>query len=198
MTVYGPLPSVAVVDEAVVDTLRKWMPSVLADVAAQAGRPTPAMVREIIVSAGPQAFPAVSPPFILVISPGLAADPVRGGDGRVSGTYAIGVMAVVSGRDERETRALAGVYTAAVRGVLMQNRRLGGAVRAVEWVTERYDERYDPQDKRVWQSGLVNVRVTVDCVVDINAGLPEPVFGARPEDPVVVAHEETIEVQGVA
>lgn len=121
-------------------------------------------------------------PACLVIVPGLAEQPEKHGS-KWKARWAVGIGCVVSAKTREDTLDLCGIYTAAVRALLLQNASLGGVSDGIDWVGERYDE-LPTEDSRTIAAGQSLFVVDVLGVVDSLGG---------PTDPITIqSHLETV------
>lgn len=180
------------VEDAVVDVLKRWLPTYLAEVERQSGlatafypRPRSWEVRNEM-----EKWPEEQLPSIIVISTGLAGTPLKEGGGQFRVPWAIGVAAVVSAKDALSTRRMAYRYAAAIRALLIHrqslDQALGGAVRGVNWLDGRNNEMPVEAGRTIWASRQV-FSVDVGGVLTANAG---PVTPADPQPDPNVSYEE--------
>lgn len=182
MSIFGPIFTAGRVEMAAMSTLREWMATYLAEMERQTGRPAGSLpqVRSWTTVNEFGRWPEESLPSVLLISAGLSAVPEKDGQGRYRATWGLAVAVVVSARDQASTRELAMVYSAAIRGCLMQRRSLGGVAAATEWIEERYDEI--PAAHRTLAAGISGFEVQIDDVVTTHGGPASP---APPPDPQI-------------
>lgn len=100
-------------------------------------------------------------PCILLVCPGTVGDLDRGGDGMYSGTWMLGVIAVVQTTDENLGRELAGILCAAACAVIEHNlSSVDDRVGAVNLVaTNRNDNDVDDARARNTAARELHVRV---------------------------------------
>lgn len=122
---FGPLIDGDVVERAVIEHLQRWLPDYLAEIERRKGYlsagelPVPNNWNLVSEDEGSR-WPEHQLPSGVVICPGLAAPPVKHGDGSVDASYEVAVAIVVAGRDEHETRRFAHLYGAAVSLIMLQ------------------------------------------------------------------------------
>jgi hypothetical protein len=204
MKIYGQIVTGGDVRTATIAHLKRWMPAMLAEVAAQSGRERGAlpMFRSWNVDKTVDNWPEQQLPACVVVSSGLAATPVKHGDGSYRARWSIGVAAVVSALNQEATRELVELYTAALRAAMVQHPTLAqwdGAnwvpfALGVDWLDESYDE-LGFMDSRTIAAGIVSLGVEVDSVVDSAAGPVVPPADATAEPGnwgIVTATEITI------
>ena len=161
-------------ESVLADLLRAWMPTYLAEVVRQ--HPLP----DATVTLAPPASVAThrrdarwgeeSLPSIVVQIPGTTSTEKRG-DGTAAAWWAVTVLCVVQASTLEDTNRLSGYYTAAARGVLMQQRHLLGLVDDVEWLDERHDRILTNEDKqRSLQVGSLTMHMLVEHMVNARFG----------------------------
>lgn len=102
-------------------------------------------------------------PMIVVVSPGIAAPPVKDGEGKYRAAWSVGVVVVVSSHDEEAVRNLVMTYAVAIRTCLIQKRDLGGLSRGVIWDDEGYDD-IPTEDSRSLMAARLYFTIEVDEV----------------------------------
>lgn len=147
MSKFGPLLASLVVEDAADATVRKWMRTELAEVAAQYG-----LARGQL--ALPKSYPTASQfgwvedqlPSIGIHCPGVSGPPVKesGPRGNFRVKWRLEVAALVSASTQINTDRLAKLYAAALWAAIMQHPSLGGVAEDTEWVSD--GERYDVLD----------------------------------------------------
>lgn len=188
MSVYKTIVTGPQVEQAVVDTLKLWLPSYVWEVARQIGR-SPASVqqpRSWNVFSDLDKWPEDQVPAIVAICPGLSEAPGKSA-ATYRATWAVAVGAVVSGRNREESRELAGLYGAAIRAVMVQHPSLGGFAAATNWADENYDD-LDTNRSRTQGIARVVFEVEVEDVTTERAGPAEPPplpTTVNPDDPVI-------------
>jgi hypothetical protein len=91
----------------------------------------------------------------------------------------VGLMVVLSARTVSEAGELVGLYTAAVRTLIVQHPSLGGLATATEWRDESYNNA-PVEVQRTGQAGLLEFSVYVDDIVSTRGGPATP-----PPDPTI-------------
>lgn len=177
--IFRPIFSADVLEEAVIATLRKWMPTYLQEIELQRGweRGRIQSPRTYGTRNEFSAFPDEVMPIVVVVSPGLVDSARPDGEGRYIGWWSLGVGVVARANDEENTNRLAKVYAAAVRAILLQKQGLDGswAFGGVEWVDENFTEIPNTAEReRTIRSAQVIFRVWVDELVTRNAGPAHP------------------------
>lgn len=160
MTIFGRIITDDQIEEAVIATLRKWVPTELAEVEEQIG--IERGYYECPVESSYTArtdfdkWPEDMLPAITVITVGLEDDPPKDGEGRYRGSFGVGVAAIASSVDRLSTRRYAYRLGAAVRATLTHRQSLdlalGGTVRGVKLVGGRNNELPTEDDRTIWAS----------------------------------------------
>lgn len=163
MTVFGAIITDDQVEDAVLATLKKWLPTYMSEVERQVGLDAGYYKRPVessyIARSDFDKWPEEMLPAIISISTGLEDDPVKDGYGHIRGHFLIGVAGIVSSIEKLETRRYAYRLGAAVRGALVQHPSLdlalGGRVRGVELVGGRNNELPPEDERTIWASRQV-------------------------------------------
>lgn len=155
-------------------------------------------------------------PYVAVVSPGLngSKNPRQDGDGTITAWWTIAVGAVVSAKDMKSAKKVAGYYGAAIRGLMEQMPELqadnvspnGPWCAGVEWNDERYDDLTRVMERRMAAVRLV-FTLEVPDVINLFDGsrdylgnfvLPIDPY-AVPEDYTTVSTADNdVEVDGVS
>lgn len=188
-------PSAATVCQAVADTLRLWLPSVHAEVAALSGvaLTVPAEVRQLT---DPKALQAAAMPSMSVSSPGLARPPRQSARGRLDLTWDVRVVVVDRGADYDDTTARAQWHAHAVYTALLQHPSLGGVAQSLLMAGTAFSEAA-ARDNRTVGACMSVFHVGVGSAVSEwtapllppAAGQPDPAPAAVLSMPVTVARE---------
>lgn len=133
--IYGNILDAGTIEGWFTDTLKAWLPAHLAHQERRLQLPARTIPQ-------PRSWPLVSEfdlephdqlPAIVIASPGTAGGPSHDrGIYRV--TWRIEAAVAIADRTEREARTLAGIYIAAIRGAIVQNRTLDDKVENARWV----------------------------------------------------------------
>lgn len=190
MSAYGTIVTEAQVRNAVKEHLRIWSPAYLAEIARRAGLDAAALppFRSFITSTEPDSWPEDQLPTCVVIAPGLLGEPARHGR-TYSARWAVGVGVVVSGQTREGTSDLVGLYTAAVRALMLQNQRISDLITGVTWTDERYDE-LGSEDGRTIAAGQVIFGVDIEDALDVMGGpitVPADPLPEAPDWPTTTA-----------
>jgi hypothetical protein len=186
MSAFGQIVTSRDVEQAVLSTLRGWLPVYLRWFEQQTGRsagalPNPRSYR--VVADPDERFPEEQLPAILVVSPGLAEPPSREGDGSWQATWTVGIGVIVSTATADTTREVAAVYTAAVRAAIVQRGALGGIADHTRWTDEMHDQIVTPDRARHIAAGYLTFDVAVRRVVELPRNLPAEPPEDLPGDP---------------
>lgn len=185
--IFGPILVGSTVEQAVMETLRTWMPTYIEEIELQLGRargliPPPKMytTRNRFES-----FPDDRMPMCVVVSPGFTDQPTADGEGNYFGWLGMGVGCIAAARDAEAAGFLSKLYAAAARAILLHNPGLKDALgnpRAIgtEWVDESYDDTIVSEEDKTVKAAYVLFRVKVDNVVSRWTG---PI---TPPDPAIL------------
>ena len=165
---WGPIVSGGDVEQWLIDEVKTWYSTYLAEVERQHGYSGKALPRPKGWAIGPSfdKWPEDQLPGVLVSSSGVPAPPQKDGEGYYRARWLVQPGVVCSARTQAESHRLAMLYGAAIRWLVVQRPSLGGHVEAADWLGESYDDLgYD--DTR----SLYAVRETFSLeVVDLMLG----------------------------
>lgn len=210
MTIFGSIIPDDVVEDAVVVTLEKWVPTYMSEVERQLGMDPSFYERPgsgaYTVRADFDKFPEEMLPLVVVVCPGITDDPPkRGPDKTYSAKFQINTTCITSSIDRTATRQYASRLGAALRAALIQHQSLdqqiGGRVRGIEWIAERNKELPPEDDRTIWANRQVFF-IEVDDVLSRRGGpvnpepLPDPTT-PHPPDPTVLTADVTIEKEPI-
>lgn len=156
MTIFGRIVSDDQVEDAVIATLRKWLPTMLSEVERQAGLEAGYHERPVDYTSRTEfdKWPEEQLPLVIVVCPGIPDDPVKEGRGTYRAKYDIGIVVVVSSIDKDSTRRIAQRMGAAVRTVLAKKSSLDlafdGTVRGTDWIGTKNNELRAEDDRTIW------------------------------------------------
>lgn len=198
-SIFGRIVTGDDLERWVTETLRKWSSTYIAEVERQHGIPagTLARPRSWVTANAIEKWPEDQLPAVIVVSVGLAENPLRNGD-RFRARWEIHIACVCSARREDEAHRMAMLYLAAHRSILVQRPSLEGRARGVDWVDEDY-EPIDFDDSRTLAGGEAVFWIEVDDVVSTNSGPTtpddplEPDTEPWPEWPVVESTHVTVD-----
>jgi hypothetical protein len=195
MTVFGRIITDDQVEDAVMTCLKRWTSTELAEIERQLSLPQGYYTRPRSWEVRNEfdAWPEDQMPRVIVISTGLAEDPIKESRGLYRVKYAVGVAVIASSLSLIDTRRYTYRLTAAVRTVLLHrqslDKALDGTVRGIDWIDGRNND-LPPEDGRFIAASRQLFSVEVGNVVTQNAGPPEPipeptipVPDPTPEDP---------------
>lgn len=179
--IYGPIITRQDVEAAFLQTVKTWLTVYLYELERRGGRDVGSIARPKSwnVQAESRIWPEDQLPAILVVSGGLADQPTKDGDGLYRAGWSVGLMVVLSARTVSEAGELVGLYTAAVRTLIVQHPSLGGLATATEWRDESYNNA-PVEVQRTGQAGLLEFSVYVDDIVSTRGGPATP-----PPDPTI-------------
>jgi len=178
----------SVLTRAVLNTLKLWYPRYLREIEYQrpdlvSGKiPVPKTYVERWTF---DSYPDDKIPAVIVVSPGMADQPRRDGDGTVSGWWAIGVGVIAAASTEDNSERLAKIYGAAARSILSQKGWLDESweFNGCEILSEMYDEVPDIEQARTMRSAHVIGRVQVMNMWNTGSGPRDP---GDPSDPLAM------------
>lgn len=186
---WGPMVTSIDVDEAVLDTLRIWLPTYMTKIEEERGldhntltRPKPGQFDNVIDD---DEFPDVNLPAVIVTTAQTEGEPQQDGNGNYYAAWNVVVSAIVRGRSKKETRNLASWFEGSVRRALVQQGTdLSGELK---WRGSNVAPVTDSTDRgRSLAAGMGHYVVLVDNVVQEGVG---PFAGdgdyppADPDDP---------------
>lgn len=169
--VYGVIKSGYEVEQAVMETLCLWMPTVICEKELQLGRP----IGEIPPPryyARPrfESFPTDWHPMVVVVCPGLWEQPLAEGDGVYRAWFTVGVGCTAIGRDDDVADFLSKLYVSCARWIMLNQpgmRDENGNHRAsgVEWMDETYDDAVVFEEDKAIKAAYGVFRVLVEDVI---------------------------------
>ena len=185
--VFGPIYGGNSVQEAVYNTLQKWLSSYVAEFNRQLGGDVLQNVTEYRHRPEYRTLPKNVQCAILVIVPGTANIPTTYQDS-IRANWRVEVHTFIYGtKDWQETEALTAAYAACVRACLVQHRDLEGFAETTKWMGEEY---YEGEHSATRTTGLakVNLEVTVGNNVSPYGGSPVPGYqpAGQTTDPTVM------------
>lgn len=183
---FGPLVITTDVDEAVVGTLRLWLPRYLSHFERERSIPVGSLPRP---SSG--SFHTVTDsdqlldqwlPAILVTTARGEAQIEAWGDGYISAGFQVTISAIVRGRDDEEARKNAARYEGCIRRIMVHQPDLGGFAGGVQpmsvGLVQPVEDELD--QNRYLAVGQSSYLVMVDKTVQ---GAVGPFGGPGPYDP---------------
>lgn len=175
--VYGPLVGAFTIQEAVNDTLKRWLPAYIAEFNRVLGGEILQVPLKYRYKPDYRSAAEGIDPSILVVCPGTTGKPVKNGN-QTRAEWAVEASVCVGGNNDwQHTMALTTAYGTAMRACLAQQKSLGGIAETTTWVGESYKEK-EITTQRVWGLMVVNFVVTTSNTMDPNGGPPLPEFAA--------------------
>lgn len=202
--VFGPLVTRRKVEEWARETLLTWHPTYLAWACRQLDR-DPAKVKPIparnwVRFTDVENWPRLSPPTVMVVCSGLADTPTKDGRKSYTASWVLSLITITGANGRDEADALAEIFGAAHRTLLIQHGSLGGHAAGTDWLDERFDV-IDGADKRTQLAAVrLDFSVEVRNVARATGGpaTPEPPsdpLPPYPDRPVVREDGATVEVR---
>lgn len=174
MTIYGESTTGEQVEQSVVDLLKLWLPSYLANLERLTSRAPGAVSvpRSYLITNRFERRPEDQIPACIVISPGLSAAPVQHGDGTLSGWFRIEAGIMAAARTREESNSLAKLYGAALLMLLVQKRAAVASGRAT--IAGMTNDAVPTSLLDVGSAVVVLADVPVAVIADANGGPPAP------------------------
>lgn len=178
--VFGSIKTGYQVEQAVMETLRDWMPTAIMELEYQEGREV-GLIQPPRYYARPrfEGFPMDYHPMIVVVSPGLADRPAAEGDGRYRGWFVMGLGCTAISRDDALASYLSKFYVAAARWVMLNQQTLrdevSGINRAsgIEWMDETYDDSVAQDEDQSIRASYGIFQVLVEDLVTRQTGVKQ-------------------------
>jgi hypothetical protein len=192
MSLFGEMSYGGELELAVVEHLRRWMPTYCKEVARQHSSPLAEPKSYTVVSEYAR-WPENGLPAVIVESAGLVDEPEESGERFLSGTFAVEVAMVVQGKDAISTRRQAQHYGLAVIGSMLQHRKLSDLI----FVSKMTGAGFAGQNLELRRTSVVVAavfEVTHEKFLNTGEGpiAPDP-EGSPPEWPTVVSTEVDVE-----
>jgi hypothetical protein len=199
-SIFGAIVTGADVEGWCLETLKQWSPTYLAELERQHGRTAGELqpVRAWVTVPSFDKWPEDQLPAVLLLSVGIAAPPLKRGDGRYRARWQMGLACICSARTQELSHELAMLYLAAHRAILLQRPSLGGHAAGINWLDENYDD-LPLDDLRSLSAGQAIFTVEVEGVVSGDAGplSPDqpltPATDPWPDWPTAATVEVTVE-----
>lgn len=198
---FGPLVTNVDVDDAVLDMLKQWMPTYLAQTERERGqsigrfkRPEEASYASTLED---DEFPDHKLPAIFVTSANTTGQPDKDGDGLYMASWNVVVSSVVRGRRANEARWIAAMFEGAVRRIMVQQAMpINGEIR---WTATNVAPVKDPTPaNRPLAAGIGTYVVYVDHVLQEGVGpievQPDP---SEAFDPLAQVRRVDVDVVGL-
>jgi hypothetical protein len=184
------LLSASQLEEAVLWNLQHWFPTYLAEMARQLGvsrnslpQPQNYTTRNSFDTEAGEKVPK-----IVVLAPGLLNPPRKNGTGVYNAIWRLGVGIAASGKDEQSANLRVKAYAAAIRGIVVQERKtLGGRIDGIvdiTWIDESYDDIPISNQHQLFKGASVWFAVDINNVLSKVSG-PDQIT----VDPIPAWHE---------
>lgn len=175
--VYGDVFGGASVQEAVYNTLQKWLPSYIAELNRQLGGDILQNVTEYRHRPEFRTLPKNVQCAILVMVPGTARTPHYFQE-FIRSDWRVEVDAFIYGtKDWQETQALTSAYSACIRACLIQHKDLEKFAETTKWISEEY---YEGEHSATRTTGLGKIKFEVTVGSSLTPYGGAPVAGYQP------------------
>jgi hypothetical protein len=168
---WGPLIIGTDVDDAMISSLKTWMPTYLKHFHDERGLPfVPARPRTYANTFADQEFLDHQLPAIIVVTATTIA--TRGGPNKAyEGTWRCDIATIVRGKRPPATRFLASLYEGVVRQAVLNQARTTDVLQDVHYTGMRYEQVSDASGSgRYLLAGVSSFNVYTDKIVEANAG----------------------------
>lgn len=178
-SIFGNITPATYLENEVASIIKLWIATYLQEVEIQEGRTRGALQtpKSYSTKATMESLADDQLPCCVILSPGLVDAPYKDGEGNYYAHWQIGVGVIVSARDEVNTQAVAKLYGAAIRALLLQ-KGSHDDITDVQWLDESYDD-LQIDDERTLGVAIVEFSVQVESVVNRYGGPADPI----PPDP---------------
>jgi len=189
------------------DHLKAWMPVYIQELELQLGRergkvPVP---RSWMIAGELEQLRENQLPGILVRSPGIANLPTHNGEGGYTAAWQLDLTGLISALDQDSTRAVAKLYGAAMRGIIVQKPSVNDFAINTVWTGESYNDLPSPDGERNLTLVTVNCNMIVEDVVNRMGGPrtypspdpPQPATQPGSQWPEFETVEVDVELEGV-
>jgi hypothetical protein len=141
-TIFAPIRSGFVVEEAAQATLERWLPTYLAEVERQNDIPpqTIPVPASWVTENQFEQVQGAPLPCVIIVSAGTDASPERTGDGRYDMWFSCGVAVIVEALNDTAARRFAQLYAAAVAAIFVQQPSLGDVAARTELQAVTHDD----------------------------------------------------------
>ncbi len=184
--VFGRIWHPGILEDAVIATLKTWLPTYLSEVCRQESerlmdpdQPTDpktlAVPQSWAVVSEYDRFPEDSLPAVIVAAPGIAKEPSRNGDGSVDTQWSFEVSVTLTADTGQNARRNAQLYLAAMIAALLQRRSLGEGMTSVDFVGADYvDVPTDARRTQIAAAAAFTCRANAIVSTLAGPGTPEP------------------------
>lgn len=175
--VFHTMFSASDLEQAAITTLRTWFSTYLKEAESQHGivPGTNLVPNNYTDDNNFNADLGEELPKVVVISPGITGTPEKRGDKQYSAWWQLGVGVAVADKDIATANALAKLYGATVRAIILQKKSLGGVASQIEWISESYDDLPIVNDQlKQYKAVGVYFMALINDVVTQSVGPTEP------------------------
>lgn len=164
------------IEEATILQLAKWIPTYLREMEKQKGLPIGKLPypKHYSNRNSFDIIPGEDFPKVIVISPGLANDPIAKGDGQYTAMWRLGIGVGIAAETEEYANMAVKVYGAAVRAIMVHKQSLDGLAQVIRWVDETYDDLPIPSQNQLYKAAALYFTIDCEDVVTKWAGPDEP------------------------
>lgn len=199
---FGPIIDGTDVEEALLDHLRLWAPTHVAEARRQRDPGEtlwPNGIEDVrsftVVHAAAEKWPEDQLPMYLAYSPGIGAKPYVDGEGKMTAPYSVVLTAIASGVDIDDTKMLARVYSSAAKQAILQHPDLGGFALATDFITEEnFPVTRGVEAERSLMAVACAYTIVVENVMDTEAGIDKPAEDPDEEAPLL-GHVKATDVE---
>lgn len=197
---FGELITPEDVDQAVIATLKLWLPTYLGQIELERGLEQGFLPRPVAASYAntleTDEFGDHMLPAVIVTTSGTVGEPIITGDGAYLANWSAIVSSIVRGQRGPLTRQVASLFEGCVRRVLVQQGDLGAFARRTRWLQTRVMPVVDPTGKgRYLAAGMTNL--VVHCDTSVREWTGPTVPDAAPYDALATVQTVTTDVEGV-
>lgn len=199
-TIFERIVSAWDVETWVLDLLRRWSNTYIAEVERQHAIKAGTLQRIRSYAYGPtfDKWPEDQLPGVLVVCSGIVPPPQREGDGRYRVRFNVDVGCCASARTQADAHSMTTHLVAAHAAILAQRQSLDGHALSSTWLDLRFDPlAYD--DSRALYAGFATFAIEVENVLTTLAGPTLPDAPLTPDelapwplDPLVETHDTTV------
>jgi hypothetical protein len=173
--VYGPIVGGMTIQEAMYNTIQKWLPAYIYEFNRNLGGNILAIPKEYRVKPANRVLSRDLEASVLCVVNGTTGTPSTTGL-TTRATWNAEVSVCVSGSmDWQETQAITHAYGAALRVAVAQHQSLGNVVSTTKWMGEKYLEG-ERTSTRTMGLIVINFQVTTASTMNINGGPPSPQY----------------------
>jgi hypothetical protein len=197
---FGDLVTTVDVDDAVVATLKMWLPTYLTQFEQERdlapgflSRPNDSAYANTLES---DEFLDHTLPAVIVTTAATADPPVITNNWSYIANWRLTVSSVLRGRRPPETRRSASYFEGSVRRLLVQKGDLGGLAKRCRWISSTVAPLPDRTGKgRYLAAGITQMVVFGDVAVEFGVGPDIPDAGSY--EPLATVQDVTTDVEGV-